>query len=161
MTVAQQLESSLLSEVILYADGACKGNPGPGGWGVWLQAGGHQKNLYGGELNTTNNRMELRAVIEGLNSLKKRCHVKCYVDSQYVKNGVLEWMSNWKCNGWRTANKKPVKNIDLWQQLDRACLNHDIDWFWVKGHSGDEGNEKADQLANLGVEQVLNQMKVK
>lgn len=158
--MTKKLETTDLQEVVMYTDGACKGNPGPGGWGVWLTSGQNEKNLFGGDLNTTNNRMELLAVIEGLNSLEKKCHVKCFVDSQYVKNGVQDWMPKWKLNGWRTANKKPVKNVDLWHQLDEACLKHQIDWFWVKGHSGDVGNDKADQLANQGVEQVLNRSKV-
>lgn len=139
----------------MYADGACKGNPGPGGWGVWLQSGPHSKELFGGENPTTNNRMELTAVIEGFNSLKRRCTVDLYVDSQYVRKGVLEWMPKWKLNGWKTADKKPVKNVDLWTLLDEACNRHVVRWHWVKGHSGNPGNEKADELANKGVEQVL------
>ncbi|MCQ8896289.1 ribonuclease HI [Limnobacter humi] len=139
----------------MYADGACKGNPGPGGWGVWLKSGSHAKELCGGELNTTNNRMELTAVIQGLNALKKRCSVDVYTDSQYVRKGVLEWMPNWKMNGWKTADKKPVKNADLWQILDDASARHLVRWHWVKGHAGDPGNEKADALANQGVEVAL------
>ncbi|GLR26776.1 ribonuclease H [Limnobacter litoralis] len=144
-----------MPSVVMYADGACKGNPGPGGWGAYLQSGQHVKELCGGEAHTTNNRMELMAVIAGLNSLKKRCSVDVYLDSQYVRKGITEWMPKWKLNGWRTADKKPVKNADLWQTLDEASVRHLIRWHWVKGHSGVPGNEKADQLANLGVEKVL------
>lgn len=144
-----------MPSVVMYADGACKGNPGPGGWGAYLQSGQHVKELCGGEAHTTNNRMELMAVIAGLNSLKKRCSVDVYLDSQYVRKGITEWMPKWKLNGWRTADKKPVKNADLWQKLDEASVRHLIRWHWVKGHSGVPGNEKADQLANLGVEKVL------
>lgn len=144
-----------IASVVMYADGACKGNPGPGGWGVYLQSGDHVKELYGGELNTTNNRMELTAVIEGLNALKKRCSIDVYTDSQYVRKGVLEWMPKWKLNGWKTSDKKPVKNSDLWQTLDEASVRHLVRWHWVKGHSGNPGNEKADALANLGVEKAM------
>ncbi|NJM32151.1 MAG: ribonuclease HI [Limnobacter sp.] len=144
-----------MSAVQMYADGACKGNPGPGGWGAWLLCGPHTKELCGGENPTTNNRMELTAVIEGLKSLKKRCSVDLYVDSQYVKNGVQEWMPKWKLNGWRTSTKKPVKNVDLWEALDAEVARHVVRWHWVKGHSGNAGNEKADELANRGVAQVL------
>lgn len=144
-----------IASVVMYADGACKGNPGPGGWGVHLQSGDHVKELYGGELNTTNNRMELTAVIEGLNALKKRCSIDVYTDSQYVRKGVLEWMPKWKLNGWKTSDKKPVKNSDLWQTLDEASVRHLVRWHWVKGHSGNPGNEKADALANLGVEKAM------
>ncbi len=146
-----------IANVVMYADGACKGNPGPGGWGVFLQSGDHAKELYGGELNTTNNRMELTAVIEGLNALKKRCSIDVYTDSQYVRKGVLEWMPKWKMNGWKTSDKKPVKNADLWQILDEASVRHLVRWHWVKGHSGNPGNEKADALANLGVEKAMRQ----
>lgn len=142
-------------KVVMYTDGACKGNPGPGGWGVWMTSGKHEKCLFDGENPTTNNRMELLAVISGLNSLTKVCEVDLFVDSQYVKNGVEQWLANWKKNGWRTAAKKPVKNDDLWKLLDAACARHLIRWHWVKGHSGDAGNEKADELANKGVEKVL------
>ena len=141
----------------MYTDGACKGNPGPGGWGVWLQAGHHEKALFGGEAHTTNNRMELRAVIEGLLALKRPCQVTLYLDSQYVRQGITSWIHNWKRKGWKTADKKPVKNSDLWQQLDALVQNsqHRIHWEWVKGHAGNPGNKKADALANRGVEQVL------
>ena len=146
-----------MQEVNIYTDGACKGNPGPGGWGVWLQTGNHEKSLYGGEALTTNNRMELRAVIEGLLVLKRPCKITLYLDSQYVRQGITSWIHNWKTKGWKTAANKPVKNADLWQQLDVLVQTgpHRIQWEWVKGHSGIAGNEKADALANLGVEQVL------
>ena len=146
-----------MQEVNIYTDGACKGNPGPGGWGVWLQAGNHEKSLYGGEVHTTNNRMELRAVIEGLQVLKRPCKVTLYLDSQYVRQGITSWIHNWKAKGWKTADNKPVKNADLWQQLDVLVQTgpHRIQWEWVKGHAGIAGNEKADALANLGVEQAL------
>jgi len=146
-----------MNPVDIYTDGACKGNPGPGGWGVLLQSAGTEKELFGGELNTTNNRMELTAVIEGLNALKKRCSIDVYTDSQYVRKGVLEWMPKWKMNGWKTSDKKPVKNADLWQILDEASVRHLVRWHWVKGHSGNPGNEKADALANLGVEKAMKQ----
>ncbi|EDY85924.1 RNase H [gamma proteobacterium HTCC5015] len=140
-----------MTDVTLYTDGACKGNPGPGGWGVLLIYGGHEKELCGGEAETTNNRMELMAAIEGLNALKRSCRVALYTDSNYVRQGMTQWLANWKKNGWRTAAKKPVKNDDLWQALDAACERHEIEWHWVKGHSGDPGNERADELANRGV----------
>jgi ribonuclease HI len=141
--------------VEIYTDGACKGNPGPGGWGAWLKSGMHHKELFGGEAQTTNNRMELTAVIEALGSLKHPCKVKLHTDSQYVKNGISVWIHDWKRRGWRTADKKPVKNEDLWRKLDEAVQGHDIEWIWVKGHAGDPGNERADGLANKGVEEVL------
>ena len=141
--------------VEIYTDGACKGNPGPGGWGAWLKSGMHHKELFGGEAQTTNNRMELTAVIEALGSLKRPSKVKLHTDSQYVKNGISVWIHDWKRRGWRTADKKPVKNEDLWRKLDDAVQGHDIEWIWVKGHAGDPGNERADGLANKGVEQVL------
>ncbi|RZT97818.1 ribonuclease HI [Rivibacter subsaxonicus] len=137
--------------VTIYTDGACKGNPGPGGWGAWLQSEGHEKELCGGEPGTTNNRMELTAVIEALGSLKRPCDVVLYTDSQYVRKGITEWMSGWKARGWRTADGKPVKNIELWQKLEQAAARHKVDWRWVKGHAGDPGNERADALANRGV----------
>jgi ribonuclease HI len=143
-----------VTQVVIYTDGACKGNPGPGGWGVWLQSCGHEKELWGGESQTTNNRMELTAVIEALASLKRRCHVTIYTDSEYVRNGITKWIHGWKERGWKTADKKPVKNIELWQRLDGLNASHDVDWRWVKGHAGDPGNERADQLANRGVESV-------
>lgn len=138
----------------MYTDGACKGNPGPGGWGVWLQSDGHERELFDGELLTTNNRMELTAVIEGLNALKRPCQVELYLDSQYVRQGITEWIHNWKKRGWTTADKKPVKNADLWRALDAATQRHEINYHWVKGHAGDPGNEKADALANAGVLKV-------
>jgi ribonuclease HI len=145
-----------MTEVVqIYTDGACKGNPGPGGWGAWLKAGMHHKELFGGEAQTTNNRMELTAVIEALGSLKRPCKVKLHTDSQYVKNGISIWIHDWKRRGWRTADKKPVKNEDLWRKLDEAVQGHDIEWIWVKGHAGDPGNERADELANLGVAEAL------
>ncbi len=137
----------------MFTDGACKGNPGPGGWGVLLRAPGHEKELFGGEPLTTNNRMELTAVIEGLSALKKPCEVDLYLDSQYVRQGITEWIAGWKAKGWRTASKQPVKNVDLWQKLDAlvAGSGHRIQWHWVRGHAGHEGNERADALANRGV----------
>lgn len=142
-------------EVVIYTDGACKGNPGPGGWGAFMQYGKHVKELFGGEANTTNNRMELRAAIEGLSALNKQSVVKLYTDSSYVKNGIEKWMTGWKRNGWKTASKQPVKNVDLWQQLDELVKKHEVHWHWVKGHAGNPGNEKADALANLGAQKYL------
>ena len=146
-----------MNEVTIYTDGACKGNPGPGGWGVWLKAGPVEKELFGGELGTTNNRMELMAVIEGLTALKRPCKVLVYLDRQYVRMGITEWIHGWKAKGWRTASKQPVKNVELWQRLDKLVQEggHVIDWRWVKGHSGDPGNERADMLANKGVDRAL------
>ncbi|GAB3358241.1 MULTISPECIES: ribonuclease HI [Giesbergeria] len=146
-----------MNEVQIYTDGACKGNPGPGGWGVLLRSGSVEKELFGGELDTTNNRMELLAVIEALSALKRPCSVALYLDSQYVRKGITEWIHGWKAKGWRTANKQPVKNLELWQRLDALVQGggHRIAWHWVKGHSGDPGNERADGLANRGVEQAL------
>ena len=146
-----------MNEVTIYTDGACKGNPGPGGWGVWLKAGPVEKELFGGELDTTNNRMELMAVIEGLTALKRPCTVLLYLDSQYVRKGITEWIHGWKAKGWRTASKQPVKNVELWTALDTLVNTggHKIDWRWVRGHNGDPGNERADALANLGVEAAL------
>jgi len=138
--------------VEIWTDGACKGNPGPGGWGALLRHGAHEKELFGGQRETTNNRMELTAVIEALAALKHRCAVVLHTDSQYVKNGITDWMPNWIRRGWRTADNKPVKNVDLWQRLAAEAVRHDIDWRWVRGHAGDAGNERADELANLGVE---------
>ncbi|WP_269901295.1 ribonuclease HI [Paenalcaligenes faecalis] len=143
-----------MKEVSIWTDGACKGNPGLGGWGAMLIYGEHTKEIYGGEPNTTNNRMEIMAVIQALTLLKERCLVHLYTDSQYVQKGMTEWISGWKQRGWRTAAKKPVKNADLWQQLDELCQQHQLQWHWVKGHAGDAGNERADELANLGVEQL-------
>jgi ribonuclease HI len=136
--------------VVIYTDGACKGNPGPGGWGAWLRSGQHEQELCGGEAVTTNNRMELTAVIRALAALKRPCEVAIYTDSQYVRQGITEWIHGWKRRGWVTADKKPVKNADLWRALDQEAMRHQIHWRWVKGHSGDEGNERADALANTG-----------
>jgi ribonuclease HI len=144
--------------VEMFTDGACKGNPGPGGWGVLMRFGAHVRELHGGEPNTTNNRMELTAVIEGLAALTRRCHVKLYTDSQYVQKGISVWIHDWKRRGWRTADKKPVKNIDLWQRLDALSAEHQIEWHWVKGHAGHPENERADELANLGCAQVGRQV---
>lgn len=141
-----------LTQVEIYTDGACKGNPGPGGWGALLRSGGHEKELFGGEALTTNNRMELQAVISALTTLTRPCAIILHTDSQYVKNGITTWIHGWKKNGWKTADKKAVKNADLWQLLDEAQKRHKIDWRWVKGHSGHEFNERADALANRGVE---------
>ncbi|MGO4763737.1 ribonuclease HI [Cupriavidus sp. 2KB_3] len=143
-----------MQEVTIYSDGACKGNPGPGGWGAVLVAGNHEKELFGGENPTTNNRMELMAVIEALRSLKRPCVVQVYTDSQYVQKGISEWITGWKARGWKTADKKPVKNADLWQQLDEARQPHTISWHWVRGHNGHPGNERADALANRGVASI-------
>ncbi|VVE73723.1 Ribonuclease HI [Pandoraea captiosa] len=143
-----------LPQVEIYTDGACKGNPGPGGWGALLVAGKHRKEMFGGEPNTTNNRMELLAVIRALEALNKPCHVVLHTDSQYVQKGISEWIHGWKARGWKTAAKEPVKNADLWQTLDAVSQKHDIDWRWVKGHAGHDGNEAADQLANRGVESL-------
>ncbi|TAK86901.1 MAG: ribonuclease HI [Aquabacterium sp.] len=141
--------------VVIYTDGACKGNPGPGGWGVWLRSGEHEKELFGGEAVTTNNRMELTAVIEALGALKRRCKVQIYTDSQYVRKGITEWVAGWKRKGWVTADKKPVKNQDLWVRLDELAATQDVQWHWVRGHDGDPGNEKADELANRGAAQYM------
>ena len=139
----------------MWTDGACKGNPGVGGWGALLQSGAHTKELFGGERETTNNRMELTAVIEGLGALKESCAVTLHVDSTYVMNGIKTWIAGWKRNGWRTRDKQPVKNQELWQALDAQVARHDVTWVWVKGHAGDPGNERADALANDGVAAVL------
>ncbi|MES2481501.1 MAG: ribonuclease HI [Pseudomonadota bacterium] len=146
-----------MNSVHIYTDGACKGNPGPGGWGVLMLSGGAEKELFGGELGTTNNRMELMAVIQALQALKRPCAVTLHVDSQYVLKGITEWLPGWKRKGWRTAAGQPVKNVELWQQLEKLVAEggHAIDWRWVRGHNGDAGNERADVLANRGVEQAL------
>ena len=141
-------------QVDMWTDGACKGNPGVGGWGALLRSGGHEKELFGGAAVTTNNQMELTAVIEGLRALNQPCAVTLHVDSTYVMQGVQSWMAGWKRNGWKTKDKKPVKNQELWQALDAEVARHDVTWVWVKGHAGDPGNERADALANKGVEQV-------
>lgn len=139
------------THVIIYTDGACSGNPGPGGWGAILISGKHRKELSGGSPETTNNRMELMGVIEALRALKNRCDVAIYTDSIYVKDGATKWLANWKARGWRTAGKKDVKNIDLWQQLDALLTDHEIEWHWVKGHAGDPENERADALAREAI----------
>jgi len=143
-----------MRDVVIHTDGACKGNPGTGGWGALLVSGAHAKELFGGEAHTTNNRMEMMAVIEALGALKGPCRVVLYTDSSYVQKGITEWISGWKARGWRTADKKPVKNEDLWRLLDAAAARHRVEWRWVKGHAGDPGNERADALANRGVESV-------
>lgn len=140
-----------MSTVVVYTDGACKGNPGPGGWGALLRAGGREKELFGGEPATTNNRMELTAVIRALEALKAPSDVEIHTDSQYVKNGIETWIHGWKRNGWKTADRKPVKNDDLWRELDRLASRHRVRWHWVKGHAGSIGNQRADALANRGV----------
>jgi ribonuclease HI len=142
-------------KVVIHTDGACRFNPGPGGWGVWLQWGDHDRELFGGEQDTTNNRMELLAAIRGLEALSRPCKVVLYTDSEYLRKGITEWITQWKQRGWKTAGRKPVKNVDLWRELDGLVDNHDIDWHWVKGHSGDRGNEKADELANRGIDALL------
>jgi ribonuclease HI len=143
-----------MDKVEIFTDGACKGNPGTGGWGALLVAEGAEKELFGGELNTTNNRMELMAVIESLNALKRPCAVVLHTDSQYVQKGISEWIHGWKARGWKTAAREPVKNVDLWQALDLAQALHQVDWRWVRGHAGHPGNERADALANRGVDLV-------
>jgi ribonuclease HI len=146
---ANDLMSDKLVEI--FTDGACKGNPGPGGWGALMRYGDIEKELCGGEANTTNNRMEMLAVISGLEALKKASKVRIVLDSQYVQKGMNEWIHGWKARGWKTAAKQPVKNVDLWQRLDAAVARHEVQWQWVKGHAGHEGNERADQLANRGI----------
>ena len=145
-----------MKQVNIYTDGACKGNPGVGGWGALLRHGSTEKEMYGGAEHTTNNRMELLAVIESLKALKTRCQVAVYTDSVYVQKGVTEWLVNWKKRGWKTADKKPVKNDDLWRELDGLLGNHELSWHWVKGHAGHVENERADELANRGVELIRN-----
>lgn len=142
-------------KVVIYTDGACRGNPGPGGWGALLISGGKEKEIRGGEMATTNNRMELMAAIQALNALTKPCQVELHTDSQYVKNGISEWIKGWKARGWKTADRKPVKNDDLWRRLDEARLRHQVDWRWIKGHAGHEFNERADRLANKGMRETL------
>lgn len=144
----------MTARVAIYTDGACKGNPGPGGWGALLQFDGRERELCGGEAQTTNNRMELIAVIRALESLNRSCAIDLYTDSQYVRNGILSWIHNWKKNGWKTSDRKSVKNADLWQELDRQAARHEIGWHWVKGHADNAGNLRADALANQGVEAV-------
>ena len=141
-----------MNEVTIYTDGACSGNPGPGGWGALLQFGEHERELKGGEGNTTNNRMELTAAIAALETLKRTCKIHLHTDSTYLRDGMTSWIHNWKRNGWRTTAKKPVKNVDLWLRLDEAIQSHDIEWHWIKGHAGDPGNEAADALARQGLD---------
>lgn len=143
-----------MKTVIIYTDGACRGNPGPGGWGVLIKYREHSKEMYGGDASTTNNKMELTAAIEALKEIKEPCEIILYTDSKYVLQGIEEWIHNWKKRGWRGANKKPVKNIELWKELDELRDEHNIKWNWVKGHSGDPGNETADMLANRGIDEL-------
>lgn len=148
-----------MNEIVeIYTDGACKGNPGVGGWGAWFQYKGIEKTIFGGEENTTNNRMEIMAVIKALEALKRPSKVKLYTDSAYVQKGMTEWLIGWKAKNWRTAGKKAVKNDDLWKQLDRLASQHQVEWVWVRGHDGNVGNERADALANAGVAQMLNKV---
>jgi len=143
-----------MKTVIIYTDGACRGNPGPGGWGVLIEYGESRKELYGGDISTTNNKMELTAAIMALKAIKEPCKITLYTDSKYVLQGIEEWIHNWKKRGWKGANKKPVKNIELWKELDELRDEHNIKWNWVKGHSGDPGNETADMLANRGIDEL-------
>jgi ribonuclease HI len=143
-----------VKSVSAFTDGACSGNPGPGGWGVVLRSGEHEREIYGGEIETTNNRMELTAAIEALQALRESCQVELTTDSTYVKDGITRWLQKWKINGWKTAAKKPVKNQDLWEQLEVQTARHVVQWLWVKGHSGHPGNERADALANLGMNEI-------
>ena len=149
-----------MTSIEIYTDGACKGNPGPGGWGVLLKSGALEKELFGGERETTNNRMEMMAVIEALKAIKRPCNITMHIDSQYVLKGITEWIKGWKAKGWKTASKEPVKNADLWKEMDALVQSggHAIDWRWVKGHAGDPGNERADGLANKGVDKVLGRL---
>lgn len=144
-----------LKQVEIYTDGACRGNPGPGGWGAVLKAGSREKEIMGAEPDTTNNRMELTAAIEALRALNQPCRVKLHTDSQYLRQGITQWINNWKSRGWQTAAKKAVKNRELWQALDEEVARHEVDWRWVKGHAGDPGNERADRLANRAIEELL------
>ena len=153
-TVAEVQETSQDTEVEIWTDGGCKPNPGPGGWAAILRYNGHERELSGGDPATTNNRMELTAVIRALQALKRPSAVQIHTDSQYVQKGISEWIHNWKRRGWLTADKQPVKNVDLWQMLDELASAHQIDWRWVKGHAGHPGNERADQLANQGIDEL-------
>ncbi|MDM4770122.1 ribonuclease HI [Solimonas sp. SE-A11] len=148
-----------MKQIVIHTDGACRGNPGPGGWGALLEYNGTRKDLKGGEALTTNNRMELMAAISALEALRETCSVQLYTDSVYVRSGLLEWLPGWKKRGWKTADKKPVKNQDLWQRLDAAASRHQVEWHWVKGHAGHPGNEAADRLANQGIDELLEQQK--
>jgi len=154
LTLKPEQGRFLVKHIEIYTDGACSGNPGPGGWGALLRYGKHEKELFGGEADTTNNRMELTAAIIALESLKQACRVDLYTDSTYVRSGITEWLHGWKARNWRTAAKKPVKNEDLWRRLDEAAARHDVTWHWVKGHAGHEENERADALARKGIETV-------
>lgn len=144
-----------MTDVEIYTDGACRGNPGPGGWGVLLRSGGRERQIWGGERLTTNNRMEMIAAIQGLTALRRPCRVAVYTDSEYLRRGISEWLPQWKARGWKTSARKPVKNDDLWRQLDDLATRHEVEWHWVKGHAGHPGNERADALANQGVDAVL------
>ncbi len=144
-----------MKEVEIHTDGACRGNPGPGGWGVLLRAAGAEREIWGGELLTTNNRMELTAAIRAFEALKQPCRIRAYTDSEYLRRGISEWLADWKRRGWRTADRKPVKNLDLWQRLDELVARHDVRWCWVRGHSGNPDNDRADALANRGLDEVL------
>ena len=144
-----------MTTVTIYTDGACRGNPGPGGWGALLLFGEHEKELYGSERETTNNRMELTAAIRALEALKRACTVELFTDSEYVRRGITEWLPNWKLRDWKTADRKPVKNVDLWKALEQEIERHRVDWHWVKGHAGVPGNERADQLANRAIDEML------
>lgn len=146
-------------KVVIYTDGGCSGNPGIGGWGAILSYNGHTKEIFGGEKETTNNRMELTAAIRALQTLKKPCIIELHTDSVYMKDGITKWIINWKKNGWKTADKKPVKNVDLWQELDNEIAKHKVHWHWVKGHSGNHGNERADALANQGIAEIRQKIK--
>ena len=154
-TITEAAAGDRAADVVIYTDGACKGNPGPGGWGALLRAGQAERELFGGAKNTTNNRMELTAVIQALSVLTRSCKVALYTDSEYVKNGITTWIHGWQRRGWRTADNKPVKNIDLWKRLDELAAAHQVEWHWVRGHAGDPGNERADELANRGVRSAL------
>jgi ribonuclease HI len=144
--------NATMDEVVIYTDGACSGNPGPGGWGALMQFGAHEKEIKGGEPDTTNNRMEVMAAIGALEALKRPCQVNLHTDSVYLRDGITKWIINWKRNGWRTAAKKPVKNVDLWMRLEEAMARHQVSWHWVKGHAGNPGNEAADALARQGLD---------
>lgn len=144
-----------MKHVKIFTDGACRGNPGPGGWGALLRYGEHEKTLYGAEAHTTNNRMEMTAAIEALAAMRQPCKIDLYTDSQYLQKGIKEWLPNWKKRGWKTADKKPVKNADLWQILEKEIERHDVTWHWVRGHSGHPENEQADALANLAIDEFL------
>lgn len=145
----------LSQAVDIYTDGACRGNPGPGGWGAVMRYNGHERELYGGERETTNNRMELMAAIQALDALKRPCKVRLTTDSRYVQQGISEWLKNWKQRNWKTASRKPVKNVDLWKRLDALVSRHEVEWHWVRGHSGHPENERADQLANRGIDELV------